>query len=441
MPLGSSALVAVSGGPDSTALLYLAAAARPDLRLSVGHVRHGLRDDGLDAEIAAGHAAALGLPFLLESVTVDAGALQGLEAAARTARYEALAAMARQAGARAVLVGHTADDQAETVLLNIARGSGLRGLSGIPQVRALGEYLTVVRPLLGLERAAVRAVCAERGLRVADDPTNADVTRRRARARHETLPLLAQLTGHPEGTGGLVRTLGRLAALAREDADALDALARVETARLLVRWGPARALPVAPLAALPRALASRVVRRMLADARTLGAQGLDAEAVWAVLELRPGQAMHVPGGAWVTAGAGWLAAAPAGCADLPERPLILPGATAIPELGAVLHAGPAAGGASDELYPPGMRGRAPGTVPAHTGLVVRSRRPGDRMSGRPLADLLAGVPRAVRGLVPVVARGHDVLWIPGGAPARPPPVGGVPVLLLPVLLLRDVQRV
>jgi tRNA(Ile)-lysidine synthase len=429
VPPGALALVAVSGGPDSTALLYLATQARPDLRLVAGHVRHGLRDDAQDAEIAAGHAAALGLAFLHRFVNVDAGAPEGLEAAARTARYEALGDMAREAGARFLLVGHTADDQAETVVLNLARGSGLRGVGGIPEVRAAGDGITVVRPLLGLERAVVRAVCAQRGLRVADDPTNADVGRRRARARHETLPLLAQLTGHPEGTRGLVQTLNRFAALARDDADALDALAQAEAARFLVAWGPARAVPVGPLAALPRALASRVVRRMLAEVCASGTQGLDAETVWRLLELGPGHALHVPTGAWVTAGGGWLAAVPTGCADLPERSLTLPGETAITELGAVLLTSPAVDDCDDELSPPGMRGcERRTTVPAAADLVVRSRRPGDRMGGRPLADVLAPVPRALRGLVPVIARGHDVHWVAG---ARGTPVaGGVAVALV-----------
>jgi tRNA(Ile)-lysidine synthase len=429
VPPDLPALVAVSGGPDSTALLYLVAQARPDLRLVVGHVRHGLRDDTRDAEIAAGHAAALGLAFLHRLVTVDAGAPEGLEAAARTARYEALEDMAREAGAHFLLVGHTADDQAETVVLNIARGSGLRGAGGIPEVRAAGESVTVVRPLLGLERAVVRAVCAQRGLCVADDPTNDDVWRRRARARHETLPLLAQLTGHPEGTRGLVRTLNRFAALARDDADALDALAQAEAARLLVAWGPARAVPVSSLAALPRALATRVVRRMLAEVRASGTQGLDAQTVWRLLELDPGHALHVPGGAWVTAGGGWLAAVPAGCADLPERPLTLPGGTAIPELGAVLLTSPTVDDSIDgELSPPGMKGCARGAMPPVAGLVVRSRQPGDRLGGQPLAEVLAPVPRALRGLVPVVARGHDVYWVAG---ARGTPLAaGVAVALV-----------
>ncbi|MGH8903462.1 MAG: tRNA lysidine(34) synthetase TilS [Egibacteraceae bacterium] len=440
VPQGCRALVAVSGGPDSTALLFLVAEVRPDLGLAVGHVRHGLRDDALDAEVAARHAAALGVPFCERKVAVDARAPEGLEAAARAARYEALATIARAAGAVWLVVGHTADDQAETVLLNVARGSGLRGLGGMSPVRDLGG-ITVVRPLLGLERARVRAFVAERGLCTVADPTNADVERRRARARHETIPRLAALTGHPDGTDGLVRALVRLAALARDDADALDALAEAEAGRLVVSWGPVQTVPMHALAALPRALAGRVVRRMLAKARTGGGSGgatsreridfdgLDAESVWAVLALRPGQAVHVAGGAWVTAGGGWLAAAPPGLRELPERPLALPGATLIPELGAVLLAGAAAETADVALRPPGATGPLRATVPHATPLVVRARRPGDRMGARRLSDLLSVVPRAARPLVPVVARGDDVLWVPGIAAAEG--TEGVPMRLVP----------
>jgi tRNA(Ile)-lysidine synthase len=434
IPRRCAALAAVSGGPDSTALVYLVAEARPDLRLTIGHVRHGLRDDAEDAKVAAGHAAALDVPFCERKVAVDVRAPEGLEAAARVARYEALAAMARETGAAWLLVGHTADDQAETVLLNIARGSGIRGLSGMPAVRDLGD-ITVVRPLLDLQRRRVRAFVAKRGLRTVQDPTNADVERRRARARHETLPCLAALTGHPEGTDGLVRALVRLAALARDDADTLDALAETEAERLIVTWGPVHAVPIHALTALPRALAGRIVRQMLAGARTprtavrrrTDFDGLDAESVWAVLALRPGEALHGPGRVWITAGGGWLAAAPPGLEDLPERSLAVPGATPIPELGAVLLAGAAAEHADAAVRPPGTTGPPCATVACGSQLVVRARRPGDRVGVRRLADLLSVVPRAVRPLVPVVAKGSEVVWVPGIAVVEE--TRGVPMCL------------
>jgi tRNA(Ile)-lysidine synthase len=152
------------------------------------------------------------------------------------------------------------------VLLNAARGSGTRGLAGMPARRALADGVQLLRPLLPWSRRRVRALVAEWDLAVAEDPTNVDLRRRRARARAQTLPLLAELTGHGSADG-LVRALTRLAALAREDADALDALAAVHAARIVVAWGPARAARLADLEALPPALTGRVIRAMLAGSR------------------------------------------------------------------------------------------------------------------------------------------------------------------------------
>jgi tRNA(Ile)-lysidine synthase len=407
IPRGAAALVAVSGGPDSVALLHLVADARPDLALTAGHVRHGLRDDAADARVAAAHAVALGVPFLERSVAVDPDRAGGLEAVARDARYAALVAMAREAGAGWVLTGHTADDQAETVLLNAARGSGTRGLAGMPRRRRLADGVELLRPLLDIPRADVRALIADRGLEVAEDPTNADRHRRRARARAETLPVLAGLTGHGS-VDGLRNALVRLAGLARDDADALDALAATSAERLVVAWGPARAARLAELDALPPALASRVVRRLLTEAGGTP----DSEAVHAVRHLGSG-ALHVPGGAWVTAGGGWLAARPADCDGLTERPVAVPGATDVPEIGMAVVAGPPR---SRPRYPPGLPGPAAGALPDRGDLVVRGRRPGDRFAGGRLADALEPVPRALRDLVPVVAAGPEVVWVPGLAP-------------------------
>ena len=422
VPAQARVVVAVSGGPDSTALLALTAAARPDLLLVVAHVRHGLRNDAADARVARDHATRLGLPLAQRDVTVDRNAAEGPEAAARAARYEALVDVAAGAGAGWVLFGHTADDLAETVLLNLARGSGVRGLAGMAVERRQGP-VRVVRPLLGLRRAAVRLIPARGGLPVAVDPTNVDPDQRRARVRAEVLPALGRLSGgagRAEGHGDPVPALTRLARLARDDAEALDEIAERSARRLLVRWGPARALALAPLAQLPRAVAGRVVRVMLAEVRGRG-DGMSAESVWAVLGLRAGGALHVHGGVWVTSGGGWLAALPAGEAELVERPLRLPGRTPLPELaGAVLAGGAEAGRGPDAVLPFGGRVPLPGRVPAGADLVVRARRAGDRLPSAggwtSVADLLArsGVPRAVRGLVPVVARPDgDVCWVAG----------------------------
>ena len=228
LPSGALVLVACSGGPDSLALAAGAAfvagsADAPGWRAGAVVVDHALQ--GGSDEVAARAAAAcrdLGLdPVLVRRVAVSGPG--GPEAAARDARYAALETAAREVGAAAVLLGHTLDDQAETVLLGLARGSGPRSLAGMPAVRG-----ALRRPLLGLTRAQTVAACAAAGLRPWHDPTNSagPDAPLRSRVRDELVPVLDDVLGP-----GVVAALARTADLAREQADAIDALA----AELLVR--------------------------------------------------------------------------------------------------------------------------------------------------------------------------------------------------------------
>ncbi|CAN5579099.1 hypothetical protein BH24ACT14_BH24ACT14_18980 [soil metagenome] len=418
LPPGATVVLAVSGGPDSVALAHLVRAARPDLGTLVVHVRHGLRDDATDA--TAARACAAGLPSAYREIAVRVPASgQGPEAAARSARYDALLTAAREAGAVAVLVGHTAEDQAETVLLNIARGAGLPGLAGMAAARQLAEDVVLLRPLLALRRADVRAVAAATGLPLAHDPTNDDPAQRRARARSDLLPSLARLTG---GGTDPVAALARLAEQARDDAAALDELAGAAAARLVGSWGPVRCLALDPLAALPVALASRVVRRLVLAA---GGPYLASDAVRRVLSLRPGQAIDLPAGVVTSVAGGWLAVAPRHTAALPWRPL-RHGVTDLPELNLRLCCSSGAGaGVGDDagVLPPWAPPRAATSVrlDGSGGLVVRARRPGDRIrtaAGTQLvatAMVAAAVPRPARDLLPVVADADGPLWVPGVA--------------------------
>ncbi len=445
---GAGVLLAVSGGPDSTSLAHLVTEARPDLRAAIGHVRHGLRPDRGDAEVAAAHAAALGLRYHERAVKVEPEG-EGTEAAARDARYAALARIARSEGLEFVLIGHTADDRAETVLLNIARGTGIRGLGGMSAVRSLGEGLQVVRPLLRLRRDDVRAFVEGEGLDAVSDPTNHDPEQRRRRARDELMPALARLSGGP---GDPVGVLARLADLASDDAQALDDLAIRHAREAVVRWGPGRAVPMATLTELPPALSSRVVRLLLAEVRG-GARGLSADAVAEVLALEPGQGVDVAGGCWVTAGGGWVAAVPSGLPPLADQAVEVPCELKIAPLDITLSADRPWGGGGEhsgqtlidlgELAIPRLADaveQAPphGPLPPRTrpsarswvvvpagvdeGMRVRGRRPGDRIrlrrGQRKVQDVLVdvGLPRALRDLVPIlVDAGDEPLWIPGVA--------------------------
>lgn len=196
-PRGAKVTCAVSGGPDSMALLALAVAQ--GCSVTAMHVDHGLRDgSAAEADLVGVAAARFGAAFASRSVEIEPG--PNLEARARRARRSALPADA--------LLGHTADDQAETVLLNMVRGAGLDGLAGMRRER---------RPILSLRRWETHRLCMELGLNVVDDPTNHDLTYRRNRVRHELLPLLDDIAQRD-----VTPVLARQAELLREIADELD---------------------------------------------------------------------------------------------------------------------------------------------------------------------------------------------------------------------------
>ena len=251
---GDLVLVACSGGADSLALAAATAFVAPRLGLRAGAVTvdHGLQpgSDERAADIAA-LLAKLGLdPVRSTAVTVAPAGASGPENAARVARYGALDAAAAAYGAAAVLLGHTLDDQAETVLLGLARGSGGRSLAGMPARR--GRYR---RPLLTVRRAATVAACAELGLEPWQDPHNCDFRFTRARVRHQALPALEAALGP-----GVAEALARTATQLRADAECLDDLAFAESGQLRQGGSDPAGLDVAWLAALPAAIRTRVLR-------------------------------------------------------------------------------------------------------------------------------------------------------------------------------------
>ncbi len=226
---GTSVTCAVSGGADSLALLALAVAAGCDA--TAVHVDHGLRPgSAAEAEVVAAAAGALGAAFRAEAVVVVAG--PNREARARAARYAVLPPD--------VLTGHTADDQAETVLLNLLRGAGLDGLTGYHPER---------RPIRALRRHETVALCAELGLEPVTDPSNDDPVFRRNRVRHELLPLAAAIAERD-----VAEVLARQADLLRADGALLDELA-----------GELDPTDARALAAAPEPLARRAVRAWLRD--------------------------------------------------------------------------------------------------------------------------------------------------------------------------------
>lgn len=243
---GDLVLAACSGGQDSLALTAALAfvAPRAGLRAGAVTVDHGLQEGSAPRALAiASTLRDLGLhPVRVATVTVAGPG--GLEAAARDARYAALSAAATELGAVAVLLGHTLDDQAETVLLGLARGSGPRSLAGMPPRRGL-----FVRPLLGVRRSVTASACAALGLDPWSDPHNADRRFARVRVRLDALPALETALGP-----GVAEALARTATQLRDDAEVLDGLASAQRQR------DDSLLSAAYLAELPGALRSRVLR-------------------------------------------------------------------------------------------------------------------------------------------------------------------------------------
>ncbi len=421
---GDHVLVGVSGGPDSVALLHALVLVRPEfsLRLTVCHVHHGLRPeaDG-DAAFVEVLAARLGCAVRLVRVDVARGGGRSPEEAARIARHAALARAARGTGARRIALGHTADDQAETVFMRVLQGAGPRGLAGIPARRG-----RIVRPLLAVDRAAVRDHLAAHGLESVEDATNHDTRFFRNRVRHELLPLLADRAGVP-----LAEALRRVARASREAVEALDALVRPRLVGHFTRTPVGWRLALAACADLQPGAAKAVIRLALvevaaADRLGSGLRAAHLDALAGLLTAGTGARVRLPGGVVVERGrdALWVLR-PA--APVESMSLAIPGHARAGDLVGVTAAveGPRSGRPADPSWEAWFDADAlglGGAIGASAGtLLVRPRRAGERMvpfgGDEPvrLTKLLgaAGVPRQARARWPVVAREGEVLWLLG----------------------------
>lgn len=267
-PARTSVTCAVSGGADSLALLALASAA--ELRVTAMHVDHRLREGShAEAELVSTCATEMGADF--RSITIEVGLGPNLEARARAARYSVLPPD--------VLTGHTADDQAETMILNLLRGAGLDGLAAMRRIG--GPSGRVGHPLLALRRSDTQAICSALGWEPFQDPSNTDETLLRNRIRRQVVPMLEDVAGRD-----LVSILHRQSALIAEDSDLLDSLASE------IDPTDARALSAAPAP-----LARRAIRRWLTDEHPP-----DAASVERVLSVARGDATacELPGGVRVS---------------------------------------------------------------------------------------------------------------------------------------------
>lgn len=413
MTPGSRVVIACSGGADSTALVeFFAAACEPlALTLQVAHFDHGLRaESGADAAAVAAHAHRLQLPFFLQQADVGALAAirkENLEAAGRRLRRQFLERIAAETGSSFIALGHHRDDQAETVLFRLLRGSGTSGLSGM----AISSP-PYIRPLLPFSRDQLRGWLAERGVVWREDQSNADVSRTRNRLRHQVLPLLASLQP------GVAQKLVQQAARATIDEDFWD--------REVALWLRSHAtsvtdeirIPLGPLATLHAALRCRIWLQVLRQVNPETADELNQahlEACDGLLAGRTQAGLDLPG-LWVgrrynqllirlaapVVAADWSVQIPAvGSYPLPD------GSTVQVSLAAVSRGegGPVVEFDAESISFP---------------LQLRNRRNGDRFhpaggpGSRKLKEFLidAKIPREERRCLPLLVAA-DVLWVAG----------------------------
>jgi tRNA(Ile)-lysidine synthase len=400
-------VIGLSGGADSVALTDALAALDPERRprLVAAHLDHGLRPDSPDdARFCERLCERLGIPFRAGRADVARRAHSdgdGIEAAARCERYAFLRRVARETGAAAIAVAHTRDDQAETLLLHLLRGAGGSGLGGMRH--RSGDLL---RPLLEVSREQVLEHLRSRGLEWREDPSNADPAFTRNRVRHELLPWL-ESRFNPR----LRETLAGTAGLLADEDDHLEA----EAAGLLAAASPCDrgwSLPRAALCNAAPALARRALRQLVTRAAGQPPRRVQVERLLALARDpgASGRRLPLPGGREARIRFETLWVGPPRTARPFAVPLEVPGSVVLPDGRAVT---------ARAWESRGFPREGAALVMAGDQLTVRTRRPGDRARRNGLEVSLKRllldrrVPADRRDELPLVARGHEILWGPG----------------------------
>jgi tRNA(Ile)-lysidine synthase len=434
---GQKVLVAVSGGPDSVCLLSVLHQLRDDLqvKLHVAHMDHGLRgaESADDARYVAALARSLDLPCTIEKRDViDYQTKHHLspEEAAREVRYAFLAAVAAQVGADLVAVGHTRDDQIETVLLHIIRGTGTRGLRGLlprSEMRFPSRRLTVVRPLLEIDRAATEKYCLLHKLVPRRDSTNVSLIPLRNRIRLELLPILKNYNPAVD------ESLLRIARLAGAELDFLAREAQKAWQATVSRQGRVLVLDKTQFAACHPALQRELFRRAFLE--LLGTlkdiEDRHIEELLAALAKPAGSIFSLPGRLFFTIGYDrcWLSPDPAAAVPFPPiadvYDIKVSGATRIPGWQVVTAVEGVAKFAADpaRLDPWGSDGFTAffDRDKVGTDISLRARRRGDSFQplgldqmkkvGRFMVD--ARIPRTWRDRIPIFTNGQQIIWLAG----------------------------
>ena len=448
---GDTVVIGVSGGADSLVLLHVLRRLKGDysVRLVAGHLEHGIRgEESLgDADHVRDICQGWGVPVTVVHRDVPAIARQrrlAIEEAARQERYRFLGDLARSVGGRTVAVAHHGDDQVETVLMHLLRGSGLAGLRGMRPLSRLDDLrlgqepavppdaadrIRLIRPLLTVQRAAIEEYCREQGLRPRFDRSNLDTTYFRNRLRHELLPVLE--TYNPSVREVLRRTAEAIAGdyevLRQRLAEVLSEVVRAESAEAI-------SFDLEVLRALPDGLARSVLRegihRLRWSLRNVGWVHVD-EALRVVRRGQTGMAATLPGGLMLRLGYHEAVLSDVGYVGAPRGPHLVgpsreaasPGSTPLNEEWVLVLTE-----AAREALPP-ERAAGPHPLIAYLDaerlsmpLVLRTRQPGDwlmplGMGGhrQKLADMMINckIPRQERDTTPLLVCGEDIVWVIG----------------------------
>lgn len=422
-------VVGVSGGPDSVCLLHILVDLQETLEITLhaAHLNHGLRgaESDADARYVSHLAYKLGVPVTVTSLNVQAYRAQhhcSLEEAARELRYGFFSEVVTSVGASRVAVGHTADDQVETILMHLVRGAGLSGLAGMQPITTwhsstTSTQLTVVRPLLGITRKEVEAYCAAHKLSPRTDTSNWSPAYLRNRFRSELIPLLRSY--NPNISAALLRTArtaaDQISFLDSQVSQLWNRIVEEHPGRIILDTRAVVDLP----GAIKRHLFRRILQQLLGDLMEI--EFTHIESIMSALTKPAGKKLSLPGGLvfsvdYETCTLGFDAVQPCPLPPLEgEHRLILPGETTLPGWrvrGSILEQPPA------EKKSPGLTAYLDLDI-AGTELVVRPRRPGDRFqplgmaSPKKIQDFMvdAKIPRSWRKRVPLVCSPHHILWV------------------------------
>lgn len=409
-------LVGISGGPDSVCLLHILNELKDawQLTLHALYIDHGLRPDETPYEIefCKGLTGSLKIPFTVEAVDVRAFSQRerlNLQESARNLRYLTFEEHAHQVDADRIATGHHATDQAETIIMQMLRGSGIKGLSGISPVRG-----KIIRPLIELERKEIEQYLDKQGSKYIMDSSNLQMDYLRNRLRHEVMPLLNKFNPN------LTKTLCRTADILREENDYIETTVTKSLMRLISRkCEDTIELFLTPLEYIDQVILRRALMRVIDETRGLREIGFDQiqEIISLIRGGSSGSRIYLPRGIRAIKGYSTLAITASLPKKLKEYTLEVPGETLLKESGLVLISS-----IGEESSIPYDRNEAVFDADMlHFPLKIRSRRPGDFFypfgfaKRKKLQDFFVDekVPRDARDTIPLLISGEDIIWVVG----------------------------